>query len=70
MANTYLLSRKANARANDISYLKLIKYIFMLYVLCFFELMPSHQKMIIYHTQVFFKMECQGDLTSRAENRG
>jgi len=27
MANTYLLSRKANAGANDISYLKLIKYI-------------------------------------------
>jgi len=26
MANTYLLSRKANAGANDISYLKLIKY--------------------------------------------
>jgi hypothetical protein len=26
MANTYLLSRKANAKANDISYLKLIKY--------------------------------------------
>jgi len=26
MANTYLLSRKANAEANDISYLKLIKY--------------------------------------------
>ena len=25
MANTYLLSRKANAGANDISYLKLIK---------------------------------------------
>jgi len=28
MANTYLLSRKANAEANDISYLKLIKYRF------------------------------------------
>jgi len=28
MANTYLLSRKANAGANDISYLKLIKYNF------------------------------------------
>jgi len=26
MANTYLLSRKTNAGANDISYLKLIKY--------------------------------------------
>jgi len=26
MANTYLLSRKANAGANDISHLKLIKY--------------------------------------------
>jgi len=26
MANTYLLSRKANAGANDISYLALIKY--------------------------------------------
>jgi len=26
MTNTYLLSRKANAGANDISYLKLIKY--------------------------------------------
>jgi len=26
MANTYLLSRKANAEANDISYSKLIKY--------------------------------------------
>jgi len=31
MTNTYLLSRKANAGANDISYLELIKYIlFML----------------------------------------
>jgi len=28
MANTYLLSRKANAGANDISYLKLTKYKF------------------------------------------
>jgi len=27
MTNTYLLSRKANAGANDISYLKAIKYI-------------------------------------------
>jgi len=27
MTNTYLLSRKANAGANDISHLKLIKYI-------------------------------------------
>jgi len=27
MTNTYLLSRKANAGANDISYSKLIKYI-------------------------------------------
>jgi len=27
MTNTYLLSRKANAGANDISYLKLIKYV-------------------------------------------
>jgi len=26
MTNIYLLSRKANAGANDISYLKLIKY--------------------------------------------
>jgi len=26
MANTYLLSRKANAEVNDISYLKSIKY--------------------------------------------
>jgi len=26
MANTYLLSRKTNAGANDISYLALIKY--------------------------------------------
>jgi len=30
MTNTYLLSRKANAGAKDISYLKLIKYTFIL----------------------------------------
>jgi len=32
MANTYLLSRKANAGANDISYLKLIKYMIKYYI--------------------------------------
>jgi len=34
MTNTYLLSRKANAGANDISYLKLIKYIYFARIKC------------------------------------